>query len=366
MQLAMKGGEENMGVYSRKNKDGSASWTIQYFVDGQRKREVVPAKTKKQAELALAKRKIEIKEGRFWENNNQRQVLFRDWAKEYLEIKKLQGRRSFSNIQWIVSTLADYFNSKKLSEITPSMIEAFIAKRKSDATHSGKPPTPATINRQLAQLKNLFNEAVRNEILVKSPAQFIGFLKENNERDRVLSDEEFQSLLSVATQPLNGILLMAYYTGMRRGEILGLTWGRVDLKKKILYLRPEDTKTDEPRKIPINETLYEYLQQQNKVRRLHEPHVFTYKQAPIKEFKNSFATALEKAGIENFRFHDLRHTFVTNMRKAGIHDFVTMAITGHKTMEMFQRYNTVDEADLNNAIQAISIQNPIKKTLKYV
>ena len=246
------------------------------------------------------------------------------------------------------------------------MIGALIEKRKSDATHSENPPTPATINRQLAQLKNLFNEAVRNEILVKSPAQFIGFLKENNERDRVLSDEEFQSLLSVATQPLNGILLMAYYTGMRRGEILGLTWDRVDLKKKILYLRPEDTKTDEPRKIPINETLYEYLKQQNKVRLLHEPHVFTYKQAPIKEFKNSFATALEKAGIENFRFHDLRHTFVTNMRKAGIHDFVTMAITGHKTMEMFQRYNTVDEADLNNAIQAISIQNPIKKTLKYV
>jgi len=81
--------------------------------------------------------------------------------------------------------------------------------------------------------------------------------------------------------------------------------------------------------------------------------VFTYKGKPVKSIRNSFKRACKKAGIEDFKFHDLRHTFNTNMRKAGVERSVIMKITGHKTMSMFERYNTVDRDDAHEAIKRL-------------
>jgi integrase len=66
---------------------------------------------------------------------------------------------------------------------------------------------------------------------------------------------------------------------------------------------------------------------------------------------HAFARACDKAGVENATFHDLRHTFVTNARRAGIDYFRIMAMTGHKTMTVFKRYNTIDETDLRQAMR---------------
>jgi integrase len=76
-------------------------------------------------------------------------------------------------------------------------------------------------------------------------------LKENNIRDRVLSFEEFARLLAQCPPHLNPIVKLAYHTAMRQGEILGLTWGQVDLKEGFIRLRPEDTKTNEAVLCPL-------------------------------------------------------------------------------------------------------------------
>jgi len=86
--------------------------------------------------------------------------------------------------------------------------------------------------------------------------------------------------------------------------------------------------------------------------------VFTYKGKPVKSIRNSFKRACKKAGIEDFKFHDLRHTFNTNMRKAGVERSVIMKITGHKTMSMFERYNTVDRDDAHEAIKRLDDSRP--------
>ena len=72
------------------------------------------------------------------------------------------------------------------------------------------------------------------------------------------------------------------------------------------------------------------------------------------DIKTSFRHAVRETGLIDFRFHDLRHTFVTNLRRAGVHDFVIMEITGHKTMSMFKRYNTVGSDELHNAVRILS------------
>jgi len=159
---------------------------------------------------------------------------------------------------------------------------------------------------------------------------------------------------------LKGVIACGYYTGMRRGEILGLTWDKVDLENRFIKLEAADTKDKEPRLIPICDELYEILKGQPPA--LHHDYVFTYRGNPITtNFKRSFASACEKAGVPHGRkikggitFHDLRHTFNTYMRKAGVPESVIMKITGHSTREMFDRYNTIDADDAKDAIERFS------------
>ena len=153
---------------------------------------------------------------------------------------------------------------------------------------------------------------------------------------------------------------MAYYTGMRRGEILSLTWDKVDMKTRFINLEAEDTKDKEKRSIPICNKLHETLK--GIPRNLHDRHVFTYKGKPIKSIKKGLRGACKKAGIiygrdvkGGFILHDCRHTFNTNMRRAGVAESVIMAITGHSTREMFDRYNVIDEQDRVEAVNRLEV-----------
>jgi integrase len=178
-------------------------------------------------------------------------------------------------------------------------------------------------------------------------------------RDRILTMDEYNRLQDKAPLHLKGILAMGYYTGMRKSEILGLTWGKVDLKNRVIRLEAKDTKDREPRVIPICDELYEVLR---KIPRdIRDPHVFSFRGKPVNDIRAGLREACKEAGIVygrfkkgGFVFHDLRHTFNTNMRKAGIPESVIMAITGHSTREMFDRYNTIDHEDTRAGIEQLS------------
>jgi len=138
----------------------------------------------------------------------------------------------------------------------------------------------------------------------------------------VLSKEELGKLLKELPQHAADIVTVAYYTGMRAGEIFNLTWDRVNMKDGCFTLTPKDTK-------------------------------ITYRGNPVRSIKSCLTRGLERAGIEDFRFHDLRHTFVSNARKAGVDRTVIMKLTGHKTLSIFTRYNTVDQADAREAVNRL-------------
>jgi integrase len=87
------------------------------------------------------------------------------------------------------------------------------------------------------------------------------------------------------------------------------------------------------------------------VRHISHNHVFSYEGKPLKSIKTTLANALKETGIKDFRFHDLRHTWTTNARKAGVDRTVIMKLTGHKTLSMFTRYNSVDEDDAKQALK---------------
>ena len=343
-----------MGVYSETRSDGTERWIIQYFVNGRRRREVTPARTQKQAEYYLAKRKIAIEEGKWTDKKQVKQVRFEEYVDEYWELKQLQGLKAVDRVELSLKYLKPFFGKLYLDSIESKDILRYISKRKN--TIRERPPhepiAPATINRELACLRNLFREAIKSGIISRNPMFGISMLKEDNVRNRCLSDDEEGRILKVSPPHMFGIILCALNTGMRKMEILNLTWDQVDLKKRFIFLRGSDTKTGYGRKIPITPALYEYLSRLP--RSIDSNHVFLFHGKSIHEFTTSWENIRDNAKVKDFRFHDLRHTFVTRMRRAGVHDHVIMSITGHKTRDMFKRYDTVDDEDLLKAAHIIS------------
>ncbi|MBF0495312.1 MAG: site-specific integrase [Deltaproteobacteria bacterium] len=122
------------------------------------------------------------------------------------------------------------------------------------------------------------------------------------------------------------------------------------MNQGVIQLEAADTKTKQPRLIYLHQQVLDIFKKLYEDRNVDHDFVFTYEGNPIKSIKTCFNKACYRAGIDDFRFHDLRHTFNTLMRKAGVSKSVIMQLTGHKTDAMFHRYDTVDEADARDAL----------------
>jgi integrase len=328
-------------------------------VQGHQKRERI-GPDKRLAETVHRKRKVEIAEGKFLEKKRPVTTTFDELADTYYAyVVNQQRKRSWARDRTSIRALTGYFGGKPLTDIMPALIEQYRSWRRESVSRRGQAPTPATLNRELACLKRMFTVAIKGLLVLKggvpasNPAVSVSLERETNERDRVFSPGEFQVLMNVAPTHLKPILLTAYHTGMRKGEILNLTWDRVDFKAGVIRLRIEDTKTREGRIVPLTKELSETLRNATiylDASGQRMPYVFTYAGRTLGSVRRAFGTACREAGISNAVFHDLRHTFVTNMRRAGVDYFRIMAVTGHKTMSFFKRYNRVDHPDLQQAI----------------
>ena len=351
-----------MGVYRRKDKNGRhyGPWIIQYPyavdpVTGKPKytSEKV-SQSKRLADLAFGKKMIEWEKRKHLGLETKRAYTFRELIDWYLNLPSVKEKKSYRDDVSRAFTLKEAFGNYLAHEIKPGMIEAFQHELLEKGCRRRKTAfRPASVNRAIALMKRVFNLALREEFVDKNPCFKVSMLPENNKRDRVITREQFETLVSFLPAYAANIVMTAYYTGMRAGEIFGLTWDRVHFKAGYIELRSEDTKTSEPRRIYLAPVLEEMLWRLSKVRHIHHDIVFTYNGNPLKDIKSAFKRACKRAGIEDFRFHDLRHTFNTNMRKAGVDRSVIMKITGHKTLSMFERYNTIDGDDAREAIKRL-------------
>jgi integrase len=277
-------------------------------------------------------------------------ITFKALAEAYLAAPEIKRQTVYAwKVQIVKGKLLPLYGDRLITTITPGMIEEYRAVRRKEPGYKGVSVRTSTINRDLALLKHLFSYALKENWLERNPMRHVKLEKENNARDRVLLPEEFERLQLHSSPHLQTINAMAYHTGMRRGEILNLTWDRTDLRAGLVRLKAEDTKTDEARSIPLTSDLTARLKDLYKIRYLNQPHVFLVKGKSVHSVKTAFQAACRRAGIEGFHFHDFRHTAVTNMRRAGIDHLTIMRITGHKTLEVFKRYNSFHESDLKEA-----------------
>lgn len=204
---------------------------IDYYVDGHRKRERI-GPDKRLAETVLRKRKVEIAEGKFMDKRRPVTTTFEELADAYWrwicpdEAAGIPARkRSWqSSDRYALGRLRAYFGGQPLTAITPALVEQYRAWRRATVSRHHRPIRPATVNRELECLKRMFNVARRGLLVLKggapaeNPVAFVSKEREHNERDRVLSPEEFARVVAAAEAWLKPILLVAYHTGMRQGR----------------------------------------------------------------------------------------------------------------------------------------------------
>ncbi|HWR89106.1 MAG TPA: site-specific integrase, partial [Dissulfurispiraceae bacterium] len=288
---------------------------------------------------------------------------FNELADEYE--KWCERQRSYRSKQGFLSQLRGAFGTLQLRHITTKLIEQFQSERLLKGNKKVKigvtewkhlPNTPATVNRLVATLKHCIHKAYQwemcHEETLKRVRQ-VKLLPENNKRLRYLSKKECMTLLSHCKDYLKPIVMTALNTGMRKEEILSLKWDNVDMVHGFISL--DRTKNGERREIPINETLTVTLK--GLVRRIDVPYVFhdvsTGKR--FKDIKKPFGTAMKKAGIVDFRFHDLRHTFASHLVMAGVDITTVSKLLGHKSLTMTLRYSHLAPDHLSRAVNVLDI-----------
>jgi integrase len=262
------------------------------------------------------------------------------------------NKKTWDDDEMISAQLLAYFGNVPLASLDLDQVERYKQDRKAKFLEKHeREMAPGTLNRHLACLKTIVNKALQARKLAWNPILGLKLARENSARDRVLSQEEFRKLLEACSEHLKPIVLLAYYTGMRRSEMTGLRWDQVDFRNKVIRLEASDTKTGERREVPLNDGFLAMLASMPKIP--NSPAVFHWRGEPFWRFSTAFNAACRRAKISNFRFHDLRHCAITNFRKAGVADKVIMSISGHKTAAVFRRYDSVDRDDKKAALAKV-------------
>ena len=328
-----------MGIFKKGD-----NWYIDYYVKGRRKRKKI-GPSKKLALQALKNVQIKIAKGEYLGIYDDKKILFSKYTEQYLAYSKTNKSWSTYNRQDRISInrLRPYFKDKHIYDITPQMIEKYKAKRLETVS-------PASVNRELATLKNMFTMAIKWGYVKTNPAKEVKLLKEPAGRLRYLKPEEYAALKTSCPDHIRAIIIAALNTGMRKGELQNLKWANVDLKnRKITVI---NAKNNESRIIPINNTLYRELSLI--LKKATGECVFSDENGrPYGDIKKSFLKALENAKIEDFRFHDLRHTFGSYLVMNGVDLKTVQQIMGHKDIRMTMRYAHLSPEYVQKAVETL-------------
>jgi integrase len=333
-------------------KRGKVYW-IQYYRNGKPYRETTKSEKEADAKHLLKKREGEISEGKLPGIYFDR-VKFDELAEGFLRDYRINQRKSLDRAERSIKQLKKYFEGYRVSDITSPKIEVYIETRLEEGAAN------ATINRELSALKRMLNIGARQTPPKVDRVPYISMLKENNTRKGFFEHAEFVALRDELPDYLKGFVTFAYKTGWRMSEITGLTWSQVDRDNGIVRLEPGETKNDDGRTVYLDDELRDVFNDQWELRKKSRkltPYVFPGNNGDeqIKDFRFSWNKACTDANIGKKLFHDFRPTAVRNMVRAGIPEGVAMKISGHKTRSVFDRYNIVNDADLQLAAQKQAI-----------
>lgn len=336
-----------------RRQDSTVWWVSFTAPNGKRVRRSTETENRKEAEALEAKWKLESYRTAQW--NEQPSRTFEELMLAYLTATTGE-RRSEDTVRLHVKRLKEFFAGQVMNSLRVTHVSEYVVQRKKTGV------TNATVNRELEVLCAAINYANREwEWNLPNPAAGRK-LKEPQGRLRWITRAEADNLLRAARDVVRAphlapLLRLALHTGMRRGEMLGLAWRRVDLKANLVHLGSEDTKTGKRRSVPLNSIAREAIIEQARFRAQHcpdSPWVFCNRNGRrIADAKKSFATACRRAGIEDFHFHDLRHTCAAWLVSAGVPLAEVRDLLGHSTIKMTERYAHLAPDNVRDAVAVL-------------
>ncbi|MBK8816472.1 MAG: site-specific integrase [Methylococcaceae bacterium] len=342
-------------IRTRKSQDGATSYFVEIRLKG------YPPQRASFDRLTDARKwaastESAIREGRHFKTAEAKKHTFNDVAARYnLEVlphySEREQKERKAKLDWWNERLKDYL----LSDITPALI---VQNRDSFArseNRQGEKISPATVNRYLALISHVFTIAVNEwQWLEDNPVKKVKRPKEPRGRVRFLDDDERNRLLQACKESSNEVLylcvILALSTGMRQGELMGLLWRDVDLKKGNIILH--ETKNGERRRVPLAGHGLELLREYGKIRRLDSPLMFPSYTNPISpiNLRSAFTFALERAEIKDFHWHDLRHCTASYLAMNGASLAEIAEILGHKTLAMVKRYSHLSDGHVSSVV----------------
>jgi len=228
------------------------------------------------------------------------------------------------------------------------MAEAMVKRGEVPPDFKAKPASTGTKAAHLAFIKALLRQAERTwKALDRAPVLTIPQPK--NKRIRWLEPVEAQRLIEECPEPLKSIVQFALATGLRRSNIINLEWKQIDMQRRVAWVNPEDSKSGRAIGIALNDTACQVLRKQ--IGR-HQAWVFVYTEQSKRpdgtatdkvrkmryDGNTAWRSAMKRAGITNFRFHDLRHTWASWLVQAGVPISVLQEMGGWESIEMVRRY----------------------------
>ena len=315
--------KERDGVFQRKDRSG---WWVSYVdASGKRKKEKVTAFTRTQAMTALSQIKTRIERESILGVKSASEISTADLLKRFKAYQKAQLRpTTFVRLDGILETLKAAL-PVQAKEITRRTVADYILKR-SETVSAG------TVAKEFATLNHALRLAVEWELLTVNPAQGAKLPRQSEGRTRYLSPTEFKAALEAAPDWMRAPMALAAFTGMRRGEILGLCWKDVDLDGQRVYLT--ETKNGTLRVLTLNQLAVQVLQSLP----VGEPGQLVFPEVNAAHLSVYTRRVFASVGIEDASFHSLRHTAASWLVMEGVDLYAVGRILGHKTPRMTQRY----------------------------
>jgi|ERR1017187_152028 integrase len=249
--------------------------------------------------------------------------------------------------------LRPYFGAKRAEKITTDDLLAYREHRGTEKTSKGTPTSPSTMNRELSLLRNAMRTAAQSTpplIPLSCIPRFPITNEDGAARQGFIEDADFRRVIAELPSYLVPIATTGYETGVRLGELKKIEWTQVDFGAQLIRLRSGRTKGGKPRTVPFIGEMERVLAGAKAERDANWPAckwAFSRLGTRLKDFRGAWDSACIRAGLPDLEFHDLRRSGVRNMSRGRTPERLIMAITGHKTRAMFDRYNIVSEADLD-------------------
>jgi integrase len=329
---------------------GSAVYWGTYYSSGKPQRFSTGERDRRKAASALRRRVAAVTVGQAVPEDSRR-LKYEDLEKGLLADYKLRGRRSLNAMPRVLAKLRLAFGGWSALAISPAAIRDYTTARVAAGAAA------ATINKELNALSRMRRLAVLDGRLPLQPP--VPKLPTDNARRGFLDPPDFTAFCAELPEDLRPLARFAYLTGWRKSEVIGLTWRQIDLDAGAIRLENNETKTGQGRIYAFasddtGDPMAVLLAELRQRRRLDCPYVFHRNGRPIRDFYAAWRAAAARVGRPGLHLHDFRRSVARNLDRAGVPTGTAMALMGHKTRSIFDRYNITSEADLRAATAKLS------------